>query len=225
MKRQSEFFSMSRRLVAIAALVGLAYGTNASAGQKPSRTITIVAVGDSLTAGFNLPPDASFPAQLQVALRARGHKVTIANSGVSGDTTAAGLARLDWAVPADAHAAIVELGANDALRGIDPAEARANLEKIVRRLRKRGMPVLLAGMRAPGNWGSAYAKRFDAMFGEIASATGAQLYPFFLDGVALRADLNLADGIHPNAKGVAEIVKRIVPYVERLLADIPKPKG
>lgn len=196
---------------------------NASGQSKPSRNIQIVAFGDSLTAGFNLPPDASFPAQLEAALKQRGHNVTVINSGVSGDTSAAGLARFDWAFPDTADAAIVQLGANDALRGISPEETDKNLSEILAKLKQRKIPVLIAGMRALRNWGEEYARQFDRIYPDLAARTGARLYPFFLEGVALRADLNLADGLHPNRKGVAVIVDRILPDVEKLIGDATRP--
>lgn len=181
------------------------------------RPLRIVALGDSLTAGFMLAPSESFPAQLERALKDRGHEVEVLNAGVSGDTTSAGLARLDWAIGADTDAVILELGANDALRGIDPAQARANLERILDALAKRGIPVLIAGMRAPGNWGPEYETAFNAIFPELAAAGEHLLYPFFLDGVATEPSLNLDDGLHPNAKGVARIVSGILPMAERLI--------
>jgi acyl-CoA thioesterase-1 len=179
--------------------------------------VRVVAFGDSLTAGFRLPPGDAFPAKLEKALRAKGLDVVIANAGVSGDTTASGLARLDWAVPDGTELVILELGANDALRGVDPAVARRNLETIVTRLKAKGARILLAGMLAPRNWGEDYARRFDAIFPELAQAHGLALYPFFLDGIAMRRDLNLDDGLHPNAKGVEVVVERIGPHVEALV--------
>jgi len=184
------------------------------------RSVRIVAFGDSLTAGYQLAPQEAFPAQLETALRARGHKVEIVNAGVSGDTTAAGLERLAWAVPDGADAAIVELGANDALRGLDPAAARRNLHTIVARLKAMRLDVLLAGMTAPRNWGDAYVRSFDAIFPDLARQEGLLLYPFFLEGVALQPSLNLSDGLHPNARGVAVIVERILPAVEQLIARV-----
>ena len=212
-------------ILAMAALsVGGAHLSNAGEAGNPS-PLKLIAFGDSLTAGYNVSPEASFPAQLQAALRRRGYRIDVINAGVSGDTTAAGLSRFDWAVPKQVDAAIVELGANDALRGIDPAETRKNLSRIVAKLHARGAKVLIAGMRAPGNWGKAYAAKFDPIFADIAREHGARLYPFFLDGVALRPDLNLPDGMHPNDKGIAVIVKRILPHVEKLLADITAARG
>lgn len=184
---------------------------------KGAGPVRIVAFGDSLTAGFRLAPGDAFPVKLEKALRAKGLAVEVANAGVSGDTTAAGLARLDWAVPDGAEIVILELGANDALRGLDPAAARRNLETAIKRIKAKGAAVLLAGMYAPKNWGDDYAKRFDAMYPELAKAHGLTLYPFFLDGVLRRPELNLDDGIHPNAKGVDAIVERMLPMVEGML--------
>lgn len=179
--------------------------------------IRLVVLGDSLTAGYGLPPGAGFPAQLEAALKKRGRDVTVIDAGVSGDTTAGGLSRLDWSVGTDAQAVIVELGGNDMLRGTDPARTAENLNQIVARLTDRGLPVLVAGMRAPRNLGEAYGDAFDALFPAIADRHGALFYPFFLDGVAADPALNLPDGIHPNEAGVAIIVERILPAVEQLL--------
>jgi acyl-CoA thioesterase-1 len=187
---------------------------------SPATPIRIVAFGDSLTAGYRLEPADSFPAQLEKALRARGHNVEIANAGVSGDTSAAGLERLAWAVPDGTDGVILELGANDALRGIDPAQTRANLDKIIAALDARGIPILIAGMRAPKNWGDDYAARFDAIFTDFAKSDTHVVYPFFLDGIAMNPALNLDDGMHPNSKGVAEIATRMTPAVEKLLERI-----
>jgi acyl-CoA thioesterase-1 len=188
--------------------------------QAMAKDVTILAFGDSLTAGFGVEPGDSFPVQLEVALRAKGHAVRIVNAGVSGDTSAAGRDRLDWALTDDVDAVIVELGANDALRGISPAETRAALTDILTALQKRDLPVLLAGMLAPRNLGPDYAAAYDPIFSDLAQAYGAIYYPFFLDGVATQAQLNQADGLHPNRAGVAEIVKRILPSVEALLAKV-----
>ena len=180
--------------------------------------LRIVALGDSLTAGYQLAPTDAFPAKLQAALRAKGYDVEVVNAGVSGDTAANGLARLDWSVPAETDAVIVELGANDMLRGLDPARTRATLAEILARLRARGLPVLLAGMRASPNLGPDYVAAFDAIFPDLARQYGALLYPFFLDGVALDRGLTLPDGLHPNAPGVDVIVARILPSVEALMS-------
>jgi acyl-CoA thioesterase I len=180
--------------------------------------ITIVAFGDSLTAGYLLQPDESFPAQLQMALQAKGHKVEIINAGVSGDTTAGGLDRLAWTLQPGADAVILELGANDALRGTDPKITRDNLDKMLAMITAKAIPVLIAGMKAPGNWGADYIAAFDPVFPELAAKYNAALYPFILDGVALNPALVLNDGMHPSAAGVAEIVKRIMPEAEALVA-------
>jgi acyl-CoA thioesterase-1 len=191
-------------------------------GRKPFR---IVALGDSLTAGYGVAPSEAFPAQLEKALRAKGHNVEILNAGVSGDTTAGGLQRFDWAVPEGTDAVILELGANDALRGIDPDLSRAALDKILGKLKARSIgKVLLAGMKAPSNWGADYVAKFDAMYPELAAKYQATLYPFFLDGVAQRPDLNQPDGLHPTAKGIAEIVSRILPSVESIITPRSEPK-
>ncbi len=188
--------------------------------QAQSDPIRIVAFGDSLTAGYGLKPSEAFPAQLEKALRDKGYAVEVINAGVSGDTTAAGLERFDWAFAEDVDAAIVALGANDALRGVDPAETRRNLDEILTRLDARGIPTLLAGMMAPRNWGDDYVTRFDAIYPDLAERHGALLYPFFIERVALRPELNLDDGMHPNSAGVAAIVEDILPKVEELIARV-----
>lgn len=187
---------------------------------SPARAapLRIVALGDSLTAGYQLAPTDAFPAKLQAALRAKGYDVEVVNAGVSGDTAANGLARLDWSVPAETDAVIVELGANDMLRGLDPARTRATLAEILARLRARGLPVLLAGMRASPNLGPDYVAAFDAIYPDLAGHYGALLYPFFLDGVALDQAYTLPDGLHPTARGVDVIVARILPSVEALMS-------
>ncbi len=187
---------------------------------EPARPVRIVAFGDSLTAGFGLPASEAFPQRLDVALKQRGHAVEVINAGVSGDTTAGGLTRVDWAVPDGTDAVILELGANDALQGRDPAQTRNNLDAIVGRLTTKGVIILIAGMRAPRNLGEAYAARFDPIFPDLASKHGMLLYPFFLDGIALDSSLNQGDGIHPNSKGVAIIVERMLPAVEQLIARV-----
>jgi acyl-CoA thioesterase I len=198
--------------------VSLPAGTSVLAGQISP--LKIVAFGDSLTAGYLLQPSESFPAQLAAATKKRGHTVEILNAGVSGDTTAAGLERFDWAVPEGTHAVILELGANDGLRGIDPGIARKNLEAIIVRLKARNIDVLLAGMKAPKNWGDAYATDFDRMYADLATAHDLLLYPFFLDGIALDPKFNLNDGLHPNRQGVGIVVERILPKVEELIARV-----
>ncbi|MDR6954959.1 acyl-CoA thioesterase-1 [Ancylobacter sp. 3268] len=182
--------------------------------------IRIVALGDSLTAGLGLSRDEAFPARLQAALRARGYDVVIVNGGVSGDTASAGAARLDRSVPRGTHGVILELGANDALSGIDPAVTEAALDDILSRLRRRGIPVLLAGMLAPPSRGLVYMSRFQAIFPRLAREHGVAFYRFFLAGVAGVPALNLPDGMHPNAAGVDVIVARLLPTAEAWLATI-----
>ncbi|MBC2861266.1 arylesterase [Stappia sp. 28M-7] len=187
--------------------------------------LRILALGDSLTAGYQLPAEAAFPVQLEAALKARGHDVIVINAGVSGDTTAAGLARLDWSLGEGADAVIVELGANDALRGLPTASARANLDKIVASLSERGIPVLLAGIAAPRNMGEEYVAEFERMYAEIAAEHDAILYPNFLEGIPISPETVLPDGIHPTQKGVAIIVERILPQVEKLIERAGAARG
>ena len=182
------------------------------------RPVKIVVLGDSLSAGFGLPADAAFPERLAQALKAKGIAATVANAGVSGDTASGGLGRLDWSVPDGTSAVIVELGANDALRGIDPSVTKAALDGILTKLRDRHIFVLLAGMRAPRNMGADYVQAFDAIYPALASTHRVVFYPFFLEGVATDAKLNQADGLHPTAAGVDVIVARILPQVEQLIA-------
>jgi acyl-CoA thioesterase-1 len=190
-----------------------------------SEPITIVALGDSLTAGYGLSESESFPVKLEAALRSRSYDVSVVNAGVSGDTVEEGLARLDWSVPDGTDAVIVELGANNALRGMDPSAAKAALDQIVGRLRARDIEVLIAGMEAASSLGQDYVESFRAMFPEIAAKHGALLYPFFLDGVAIDPALNQPDGLHPTGKGVDVIVGRILPEVEALIARVAAKKG
>ena len=187
---------------------------------KAKTPVKLVAFGDSLTAGYLLRPDESFSAQLSKALTAKGYAVDVVNAGVSGDTTAAGLERFEWAIPQGTEAVILELGANDALRGQSPADAKANLDAIITKLKQRNIAVLLTGMLAPKNWGADYAREFDGMYQDLADKHGLILYPFFLEGVALDKSLNLDDGLHPNGKGVARIVENILPTVEDLLRKV-----
>jgi len=201
--------------LAIAAL--LAFGW---AGGAAARTLSLVALGDSLTAGFGVPPGKAFPDQLQAALKAKGFDVHVVNAGVSGDTAEDGLARYGWSVPADADALIVELGANDMLRGLPPERTKKALAAILDKAKAAGMPVLLAGMKAAPNLGPAYDRDFDAIYPELAKAHGAILYPFFLEGVAGDAKLNQPDGLHPTAAGVAVIVQRMLPEVEELIGRV-----
>ncbi|WP_135469555.1 arylesterase [Crenalkalicoccus roseus] len=190
-------------------------------GAEPLR---LLALGDSLTAGYGLPAGQGFVPRLEAALRARGRAVRVLDGGVSGDTTAGGLARLDWALADRPQAAIVTLGGNDGLRGLDPAQTHANLAAILDRLAARGIPVLLAGMLAPPNLGAEYGREFAGVYRRLAEERPeVLLYPFFLEGVAADPALNQADGIHPNAQGVEEIVRRILPAVEALLDRVPGP--
>ena len=203
-------------MVAIAA--GMLFASVLHGNRAVAGTPVIVAFGDSLTAGFGLQNSDSFPAQLEKALKARGQEVKVINAGVSGDTAAAGLARLDWALPDDASGVIIELGANDALQGLDPAATKATLEKIITDVKARGLPILLAGMEAPRNLGKDYVEQFRALYADLATRYDLILYPFFLDGVALDDKYLMGDGLHPNAAGVARIVEGILPKVEELLA-------
>jgi acyl-CoA thioesterase-1 len=192
----------------------------AALAAEAAAPLRIIAFGDSLTAGYMLAQRDAFPEQLAAALEAKGYPVEIANAGVSGDTTAAGLERFDWAIPEGTDAVIVELGANDALRGIDPDLTRKALGEIIQRLQARHISVLLCGMLAPPNYGADYATRFNAIYPDLAKQFGVPLYPFFLDGVAADAALNQADGMHPTAAGVDRIVERILPTVEAFLGNI-----
>ena len=185
-----------------------------------ARTLQVVALGDSLTAGLGLPPGQGFPETLEKALRAKGYDVAISNAGVSGDTAADGLARYDWAVPAGADALIVELGANDMLRGLDPAAAKASLASILTQAKAAHMAILLTGMRAAPNMGADYQARFDAIYPDLAKSFDVPLYPFFLDGVAADPRLNQKDGLHPTHEGVERIVANILPAVEALLKGV-----
>jgi acyl-CoA thioesterase I len=184
-----------------------------------------VVLGDSLTAGLGLPPGKAFPDRLQAALRARGWDVEVLNAGVSGDTAADGLARYDWSVPTDADALIVELGANDMLRGLKPAATKTALSAILDKAQAARLPVLIAGMRAAPNLGGEYGAEFSAIFPDLARAYNAALYPFFLDGVAGDSKLNQADGMHPTADGVEVIVERIEPAVEEILRQVKQQQG
>jgi acyl-CoA thioesterase I len=181
----------------------------------------LLVLGDSLSAGYGLPHDDGFEAQLAAALRAHGHDVAIVDGAVSGDTSAGGAARLDWSLGAGADAAIVELGANDGLRGVDPAVTEKNLTAILDALAARHIPVLLTGMYAMPNLGADYADAFRAVFDRLAKRPGVLYDPFFLDGVAEVPGLNQPDRLHPNAEGVRHIVDRLLPLVVKLLAEVP----
>ena len=199
----------------IAAAMGFADSQAAEA--KP---IKMVVLGDSLSAGLGLSVSAAFPERLQKALKSKGIDADIINAGVSGDTSSGGRDRLDWSVPEGTRAVLVELGANDALRGIDPAVTRAALADILTRLKARNISVLLCGMLAPPNYGTDYSARFNEVYPDLAKSFGVPLYPFFLEGVATEARLNQRDGIHPTAEGVDVIVKNILPTVEAFLGTI-----
>lgn len=183
--------------------------------------VKILALGDSLTAGYGLPEADAFTTRLQQALKDKGYDVQVINAGVSGDTTAGGRARLDWALGDQPDVAVVELGANDGLRGLDPASTRENLDAILTVMKERGVPTLLAGMYAPRNLGREYGDRFNAIYPELAAKHDVPLYPFFLEGVALDPKLNQEDGMHPNAKGVAIVVDGILPHLTALIDGLP----
>jgi len=205
--------------ITLGLLSGLGIYFQADGQEIPLR---IVGFGDSLMAGYQLDNNQSFPALLEKALTTRGHKVEVINAGVSGDTTQAGLARLNWSVDDGADLVILELGANDMLRGLDPAITEKNLEAILQNLTARKIPVLLVGMRTAPNMGAAQAEKFDALYPFLAEKYQLPFYPFFLDGVAANLDLLLSDGMHPNEKGVAVIVERFLPLLEEMLTHINK---
>jgi acyl-CoA thioesterase-1 len=194
-------------------------GINGIAGAA-AKPVKIVAIGTSLTQGYNLPPGTDFTAVLQAQLKAKGHDVVIVNAGVSGDTSAGGLARLEWALSDDVVGAIIELGSNDALRGLDVGETRKNLDQVLVKLKARKIKVLFTGMKSPRNLGPEYVAAFDGLYAGLAKKHDVLFYPFFLEGVAANLKLNQADGIHPNEAGTKVIVRGIVPYVEKLLTQI-----
>ena len=196
-----------------------------AAAVAADRPVKIVALGDSLTAGLGLSAADAFPAKLEKALKAKGVAVEIVNAGVSGDTATGGLARLDWSVPEGTDAVIVELGANDMLRGGDPERTRQALDAIMRRLAERQIPVLLAGMRAAPNLGGDYARAFEPIYPELAAKYALLYYPFFLDGVASDTKLNQRDGLHPTSVGIDAIVAGILPKVEELVAHARDKRG
>jgi acyl-CoA thioesterase-1 len=191
----------------------------ASPAHAQTAPVKLAILGDSLAAGYGVKPAEAMPARLEAALRKQGRNVTVVNHGVSGDTTAGGLERIDWMLADKPDIVLVELGANDALRATDPAATERNLDAIIAKLKDAGVTVWLAGMLAPRNYGPEYAKRFDGLYQRLAEKHGVPLYPFFLDGVAQDAALNQGDGIHPNAKGVDVIVERILPFVTKNLDD------
>ncbi|MEJ2472118.1 MAG: arylesterase [Desulfuromonadales bacterium] len=210
---------MLRLILFVLTLVAV-HGTSVSANDTAEKPIRLLVLGDSLAAGYGLPEADAFPSQLEAALQKAGQTVRVINAGVSGDTTAGGRARLDWALGDKPQLVIVELGANDALRGLPPHQTRENLDAILTRLKEAGVRVILAGMQAPRNMGADYTAAFDPIYSELARKHHVALYPFFLEGVALEPALNQADGIHPNPAGVAEIVKRILPMVLQELEKI-----
>lgn len=207
-------FAVLRRMI-VSSLVILAVAVPATVAAAP---VKLMVLGDSLVAGHGLPQGDAFPDILEAALVDKGHDVVLLNAGVSGDTTAGGLARLEWSLGDNPDAMIIVLGGNDLLRGLDPASTRQNVAAIVAKLHERDIPVMLAGMQAPRNLGAEYAAEFDGLYREIGADERVVFYPFFLDGVALQADLNQPDGLHPNLAGVQEITRRILPYAEQLLA-------
>lgn len=217
--------SILRAVAVAAAGLVLVVSSVSAAPAAPDRPVKIVALGDSLTAGFGLPSEAAFPVKLAQALAAKGLSVEIANAGVSGDTASGGLARVDWSIPDGTDAVIVELGANDMLRGIDPKVTRQALESIVKRLTDRGLPVLLCGMRAPPNYGDDYVRAFDAIFPDLAAKYRLVFYDFFLDGIVGDRAFNQQDGLHPTAAGIDRIVERILPKAEELVAQVKTKRG
>jgi acyl-CoA thioesterase-1 len=212
---------MSFKVVAFQiAVIAAALFFGGVAQSASARTIQLVGLGDSLMAGYQLPPGDGFPAKLEAALKAKGLDVVVADAGVSGDTTSGGLSRVDWSVPDGTDGVILELGANDALRGIPPEDSEKNLDQVLARLQARNIPVLLAGMLAPPNMGADYAARFNPIYQRLADKYHLTLYPFFLDGVAAEAKLQLEDGMHPNPQGVDVMVKRFQPVVEGFIGTI-----
>lgn len=219
-RRLSVFAHILVLMMALTAGSVLAESPAASQASMDAKPIKIVVLGDSLSAGLGLAAADAFPAKLQKALKDKGINVDMGNAGVSGDTASDGRERLDWSVPEGTQAVIVELGANDALRGLDPAVTRAALSDILRHLKARNIAVMLCGMLAPPNYGRDYAARFNTIYPELAKSFGVPLYPFFLDGVAADAKLNQADGIHPTPQGVDIIVNNILPTVEAFLGPL-----
>lgn len=221
-KAVSVAFIYTLSVITLAALIALApLRISHAAGDD----IVLVAYGDSLMAGYQLQQRDAFPRQLERALRKKGYNVKVVNAGVSGDTARAGLNRLDWTLPKNADGVILELGANDALRGLDVVQMRRALETIVQKLQQRNIDILLAGMEAPRSLGPDYVTAFANTYQDLASQYKLLFYPFFLEGIALQARYNLADGMHPNPKGVAIIVENIMPKVEQLISQIKKRKG
>jgi acyl-CoA thioesterase-1 len=203
----------------LTALLCVFFIAPACAQKAPSGPLRIIALGDSLTAGYGLQGGESYPSQLEKALRDQKYDVTIHNAGVSGDTSAGGLARLEWAIAGDTKPdlVIIALGANDMLRGIEPSVTEDNLRKILTKLKEQNIPAILFGMRAPFNMPGMYRSNFDPIYKKLAKDFKVPLYPFFLEGVAFKSELNLGDGIHPNSAGIAIMVKNTLPLVEKAL--------
>ena len=206
---------------ALSFFASLAITALLSVGAARAEPVKLVGFGDSLMAGYQLPAADAFPVKLEKALREKGYEIDIANAGVSGDTSSGGLARLDWSIPEGTQGVILELGANDALRGIPPEETEKNLDAMLTRLKERGIAVLLAGMLAPPNMGPEYGERFNGIYQRMAEKHGVALYPFFLDGVVTKANLQLEDGMHPNSEGVDVMVATILPAAEAFIKSIP----
>jgi len=206
-------------LVIVAAALALFFGALASESAQ-AKTIHLVALGDSLTAGYGLAPGEAYPSVLEKALKDKGWDVAIANAGVSGDTAEDGAARADWSVPDGTDGVLLELGANDALRGLPPKKAKAALERIIAGFGKRKIPVMLIGVYAPRNLGQDYVQAFDGIYSALAKEHELVFYPFFLDGVVGEAKLNLQDGMHPSAEGVRMVVRRMLPTVEQFLRTL-----
>ncbi len=206
---------------ALSFFASLAITALLSSGVARAEPVKLVGFGDSLMAGYQLPAADAFPVKLEKALREKGYEVEIANAGVSGDTSSAGLARLDWSIPEGTQGVILELGANDALRGIAPEQTEKNLDAMLTRLKERGIAVLLAGMLAPPNMGPDYGERFNGIYRRMAEKHGVALYPFFLDGVVTKANLQLEDGMHPNSEGVDVMVATMLPATEAFIKSIP----
>lgn len=210
--------SFKASLLHFIVMVALFAGSGSAKAQD--KAINLVGFGDSLMAGYQLAPSESYTAQLEAALKVKGRNVTITNAGVSGDTTSGGLSRIDWSVADGTDGVILELGANDALRGIAPEQSEKNLDAMLTRLKERGIPVLLVGILAPPNMGGDYAEKFNPIYKRLAEKHAVPLYPFFLDGVTTVPGMQLEDGMHPNARGLAVMVERTLPMVESFLGEI-----
>lgn len=222
MALKAGFVNLSARLLAVMLFTA---GTTAYGADTAKPALRIVAFGDSITAGYGLQPEDSLPVKLEAALKAKGYAVAVTNAGVSGDTTAGGLARLDWTLSENPDLIIVALGGNDGLRGLDPNKTRENLDAMMAKLKARNVPVVLAGMLAPRNLGPEYAAVFDPIYADLAKKYDAALYPFLLEGVAVERALNQPDGIHPNPQGVDVIVERMLPVVAKAIDRVKAKSG